>query len=127
MVISLLTYASLPSCFLSFAFTTIAFLINRFPSFNLQHLSPFEKLFHRLPDYKHLKVFGCSCFPLLKSYISNKLQPKTSKCIFLGYPLEYKRVFMLQCNMSNGKLFTFRHVIFYENSFPFSLPFSPYI
>lgn len=64
--------------------------INRLSSLNLQHMSSFELLFSRISDYKHLKVFGCACYSLLKPYKTHKLQPKTSKCVFVGYPLEYK-------------------------------------
>jgi hypothetical protein len=40
-----------------------------------------------------LWIFGCDCFPLLKPYNTNKLQPKTSTCIFLGYAGQYKGYF----------------------------------
>lgn len=35
------------------------FTINRLPTTILHSLSPFEKLFHKLPDYNFLRVFGC--------------------------------------------------------------------
>lgn len=96
---------------------TAVFLINRLPSLNLDNKSPFELLFQRVPDYKHLKSFGCVCYPLLKPYNSNKLQPKTSKFVFLGYPLDYKGY--LCYNMSSGKYIVSRHVVFVKHLFPF--------
>lgn len=78
MTICLLTYAAIPLKFWSYAFTTATFLINCLPSSYLKNKATFEKLFHCLPNYKHLKVFGCACVPLLKPYATNKLQPKTS-------------------------------------------------
>ena len=118
MSICLLIHTSLLNSFLSYAFFAAPFLIHRLPFSTLQDKSPFEKLFHRLLDYHHLKVFGCACFHLLKPYNSNKLQPKTSQCIFLWYPLEYKSY--LCFNMSSAKLFTSRHVIFNKSTFPYS-------
>uniref|UniRef100_A0A803NU16 Retroviral polymerase SH3-like domain-containing protein n=1 Tax=Cannabis sativa TaxID=3483 RepID=A0A803NU16_CANSA len=62
-----------------------AYLINRLPTFILQNVSPFEKLYKQKPDYNHLKVFGCSCFPFLTPYNTHKVAFRSSKCLFLGY------------------------------------------
>ena len=43
-------------------------------------------LFHTSPLSQSLKTFGCSYFPLPKPYTDHKLQPKSTQCIFLGYP-----------------------------------------
>ena len=58
----------------------------------LLHKSPSEFLFGSSPDLNHLRIFGCACFPLLRPYNHNKLQPKTSKCVFLGYGICYSRI-----------------------------------
>lgn len=44
-------------------------------------------LFKNHPSYTKLKSFGCLCFPWLKPYTSNKLQPRSERCVFLGYSL----------------------------------------
>lgn len=106
------TYASFPTKFLSFAFAIVVYLINRLPSQNLQNKTPFECLFNQPFDYKPLKKICYVCYRLLKQYNSHKLQPKNSQCIFLGYPLDYKGY--LCYNMTIGKFFISRHVIFDE-------------
>lgn len=58
------------TCSSSFTFTFLVgsfessiFLINRLPTPVLNKKNPLEVLFHKKPDYKFFKVFGCSCFP----------------------------------------------------------------
>ena len=69
----------------------VVYLINRLPSSSINQEAPYQKLFKRLPDYKFLKVFGCACYPLLRPYNQNKLQPRSEECLFLGYSLSHKR------------------------------------
>jgi hypothetical protein len=87
---TLLHTAKLPSKFWSYACLTVTYLINRMPTPVLLHKSPFEMLFGSSPELNHLRIFGCACFSLLRHYNHNKLQPKTSKCVFLGYGIKYK-------------------------------------
>uniref|UniRef100_A0A0V0H9U5 Putative ovule protein n=1 Tax=Solanum chacoense TaxID=4108 RepID=A0A0V0H9U5_SOLCH len=61
------------------------------PSTVLQHQSPHSILFpgqnpYRLP----LRVFGCTCFVHDLSTRNDKLQPKSIKCVFLGYTRHQK-------------------------------------
>lgn len=84
-------------------------------------MSPFQKLYNQLPDYNFPKVFGYSCFPLLRLYHQHKLDFYTQKCLFIGYsPLHngYK------CLDKSGKVIIARHVIFNESEFPYSELFS---
>jgi transposase InsO family protein len=85
--LSLLSHAHMPLRFWDDAFQTACYLINRFPTHVLQNKSPFEKLFHSIPDYFFLKTFGCACWPNLRPYYSHKLQPRYLQCVFLGYRL----------------------------------------
>ena len=39
----------------------------------------------RQPSYKHLKVFGCKAYSHIPKESRNKFDPKSKKCIFLGY------------------------------------------
>ena len=73
--LALLSHASVPLRFWEDAFQTACYLINRLPTPLIKNLSPFEKLFHTDPEYSFLKTFGCTCWPNLRPYNSNKLQP----------------------------------------------------
>jgi histone deacetylase 1/2 len=115
--ITLLHTAKLPSQFWSYACLTAAYLINRMPTPVLLHKSPFELLFGSSPELNHLRIFGCACFPLLRPYNHNKLQPKTSKCVFLGYSNKYKGY--LCFHVPTMRLYVSRHVIFDETQFPY--------
>ena len=66
--------------------TSVVYLINCLPSSSDQEV-PYQKLFNRILNYKFLKVFGCACYPLLRPYNQNKLQPRSQECFFLGYSL----------------------------------------
>lgn len=114
---ALLHHANLPSQLWSFAFTTAVYLINRMPKPIINMISPFEVLFKRKPDYNKLHSFGCLCFPWLKPYMQNKLQPRSKPCIFLGYSMSQHAYFCLE-PLSN-RIYVSRHVSFMENSFPY--------
>lgn len=62
------------------------YLINRFSSVMLNNISPFEKLYVLFPSYEHLKSFGCLCHAVSPSPCRNKLQPRSTSYVFLGYP-----------------------------------------
>lgn len=118
--ITLLQTAKLPNQFWFHACATASYLINRKPSASLNMQSPFQKLYNTVPEIKHLRVFGCACFPLLKPYNISKLQPKTTTCVFLGYVGQHKGFICL--DIAHGKIYVARHVLFDESTFPYSNP-----
>ncbi|RVW86355.1 Retrovirus-related Pol polyprotein from transposon RE1 [Vitis vinifera] len=56
----------------------------------LHFQSPIQALFHKLPNYHHLRVFGCLCFPSLRPYTQHKLCYRSTACVFLGYAPAHK-------------------------------------
>ncbi|XP_074365665.1 uncharacterized protein LOC141706743 [Apium graveolens] len=52
----------LPNPFWGDFILTAAHIINLLPVKLLQYKTPFELLYKKLPDYDHLKVFGCLCY-----------------------------------------------------------------
>lgn len=119
---TLLYEASLPSEFWSFACSHATYLINRLPTQENPHSSPYESLFQCPPDYTKLRVFGCLCYPWLRPYASHKLQPRSSPCIYLGFSVKY---YSHQCyDPQVSKLYLSRDVIFLEDKFPYKDMFS---
>jgi transposase InsO family protein len=114
--LALLSQSKLPMSYWSYAISTAAHLINKLPTPNLGNQSPWETLYHVSPDLTHLKTFGCECFPLLTPYTSHKLFPKTTPCVFIGYPLNTKGYYCL--NPTTNRIYTSRHVLFNETVFP---------
>ncbi|XP_024011200.1 uncharacterized protein LOC112086480 [Eutrema salsugineum] len=101
------------------SFFTANFLSNLLPTSALESsISPFEKLFGKKPDYTSLRVFGCACYPTLRDYSKNKFDPRSLRCIFLGYNDKYKGY---RCYLpTTGRVFISRHVIFDEHVYPFA-------
>ena len=121
--LTMLTHASMPKKYWSYAFTTATYLINRLPTPNLSMESPYQKLFGEAPNYSKLRVFGCLCFPWLRPYTAHKLEDRSTPCVFLGYSQTQSAYLCLQ--PTSGRLYISRHVKFDEGSFPFQRPASP--
>ena len=104
----------LPMPYWYYVVSTATHVINRLPTPNLSHKYPWETLFHTPPHLTHL--IGCQCFPLLTSYTTHKLHPKTTSCVFLGYPNNSKGY--LCFDPIAHRLYASRHVLFNESVFP---------
>nr|GEW43769.1 retrovirus-related Pol polyprotein from transposon TNT 1-94 [Tanacetum cinerariifolium] len=80
--------AGIPKILWADAVNTAAYLINRSPCVPLDFKLPEEMWQGKEVSLKHLKVFGCSAYSLLKDGDRDKLDSKTKKCIFIGYGSE---------------------------------------
>lgn len=86
--------------------------------------SSYEALHGSAPDYTSLRAFGCKCYPYLRPYMQDKLDPKSLFCVFLGYNEKYKGY---RCYYPpTGKVFISRHVLFDETHFPYSDVYSQF-
>ena len=94
---------------------TAAHLINLSPSTAIE-FKTFELVWtDKFPNYSRLKVFGCAAYA---HQTEGKLEPKSVKCVFLGYPDGVKG-YRLWLKENNGyKVIISRDVIFNENNMP---------
>jgi len=80
--LTLLFHANVPLKFWVDAFLTSVYLINRLPLSSIGKDTPYFKLFGKHPDYSGLRIFGCQCFPYLKTPGLHKFSRKTASCVF---------------------------------------------
>jgi len=118
MIHTLLAHSSVPPSFWYHALQMATYMLTILPRNNLSNHSPNQLLYHRDPSWTHLRVFGGLCYPLFPSTTINKLQTRSTPCVFLGYPLNHRGY---KCfDLSHRKIIIPRHVIFDETQFPFS-------
>ena len=70
MVRSMMSLTDLPLSFWGYALET----------------TPYELWFGKKPKLSFLKVWGCDAY--VKKLQAEKLEPKSEKCVFIGYPKE---------------------------------------
>jgi histone deacetylase 1/2 len=121
MGLTILSQASLPLTFWDHSFTQVVYLINKLPTSALtQFKSPHHALFKSQPDYTQIKVFGCLCFPHLRSYNKHKLQYRSSPCVYLGASPQHKGH---KCLDEQGSIYISKDVIYHESQFPYTSMF----
>lgn len=52
----------------------------------MQNSTPYELLFKEPPSFTHLKKFGCLTYATTITRHKDKLDPRATKCLFLGFP-----------------------------------------
>ncbi|KAL0745858.1 hypothetical protein Bca101_101627 [Brassica carinata] len=82
---SMMFQTNVPKRFWSDAVISACYLINRIPTRVLEDQSPFEVLNKVKPSLSHLRVFGSLCYVLIPGDMRNKLEPKSTKAMFVGY------------------------------------------
>ena len=85
MVRSMMSLISLPLSFWGYALETVGFTFNRAPSKSVE-TTPYELWFSSKPKLSFLKFWGCDAY--VKKFQPDKLEPKSEKCVFIGYPKE---------------------------------------
>ena len=114
---TMLIHAGVPLSFWPDALHTTTHLLNRRPCTSRSHTTPFFLLFGSEPDYSHLRVSGCQCFPSTIATVPHKLAPRSVACVFLGY-LDNTKGYRCY-EPTTRRILTSRHVIFDEHVFPF--------
>jgi transposase InsO family protein len=114
---TLLLQAHMPPKYWVEALNTATYLLNRRPSKTINFVTPYQILFNHAPNYSHLRIFGCLCYPNLLPQTPHKLAPRSCQCVFLGYSPEHKGYRCL--DLQTRKIIISRHVTFDEHHFPF--------
>jgi hypothetical protein len=107
----MLSNSSLRKQFWAEVINTACFITNRSPHSSLNMKTPEERWSGKPPDYNNLKIFGCPAY----AHVSNgKLDPRSVKCIFLGYSPGVKGYRLW--NPHTSKIIVSRNMIFDESS-----------
>ncbi|GKE60572.1 ribonuclease H-like domain-containing protein [Tanacetum coccineum] len=114
---TLLFQAHIPPSYWVEALNMAAHLLNILPSTAINNKIPFTKLYNQTPTYEHLRIFRCLCYPHVD--VAHKLEPRSTPCIFLGYPTNHRGYRCL--DLSSNKIIILRHVRFDEYNFPFEI------
>ncbi|KAK1414877.1 hypothetical protein QVD17_30638 [Tagetes erecta] len=83
MVRSMMARSTLPLSFWGFALLSAARILNMAPTKKVER-TPFEIWHGKVPSLSYLKVWGCEAY--VKIPTPNKLEVRSTKCIFVGYP-----------------------------------------
>ena len=86
--------------------------VKRAPSKSVE-TTPYELWFGKKPKLSFLKVWGCDAY--VKKLQPDKLEPKSEKCVFIGYPKEI--VGYTFYHRSEGKIFVAKNGSFLEKKY----------
>jgi len=114
---SLYFQSNIPLAYWPECVSTAAFLINRTPTPNLEHKSPYEVLYKKLPDYNSLRVFCCLCYASTHQHERHKFTERATSCVFIGYESGFKGYKIL--DLESNTVSVTRNVVFHETIFPF--------
>ncbi|KAK9036819.1 hypothetical protein V6N11_021746 [Hibiscus sabdariffa] len=110
MVRSMMSHTDLPTSFWGYSLETTTFTLNRVSSKSVQK-TPHEMWTGKRPNMSFMKIWGCKAY--VKHQMSTKLEPKSEKCTFVGYPKETKGYYFYKEN----KVFVARTGVFLEKEF----------
>ena len=109
MVRSMMSLTDFPLLFWGYALGTTAFTLNMAPSKSVE-TTPYEQWFGKKPKLSFHKVWGCDTY--VKKLQLDMLEPKSEKCVFIGYPKEI--IGYSFYHRSEGKIFVAKNESFLE-------------
>ena len=112
MVRSVMSLTNLPLSYRGYDLEAATFTLNRAPSKSVE-TTPYELWFGKKPKLSFLKFWGCDGY--VKKLQPDKLEPKSEKCVFIGYPKETIRYTFY--HRSEGKTFVAKNGSFLRISF----------
>ncbi|GKA95763.1 retrotransposon protein, putative, ty1-copia subclass [Tanacetum coccineum] len=114
MVRSMMSQTTLTKSILDYALESVARILNMVPTKKVEK-SPYEVWYEQAPKLSYVKVWGCEAL-VKRDTITKpaKLEPRSIKCIFLGYPKETMGYSFYY--PPENKVFIARNAEFFENS-----------
>ena len=112
MVRSMMSYTDLPISFWGYALQTAIYLLNKVPSKSVP-LTPYEMWHGKKPSLNHIKIWGCPAY--VKILEAGKLEARSSKCLFVGYPKNSLGYYFYQ--PEEQKVFVSRYATFLERDY----------
>ena len=112
MIRSMMSPTDLPFTYWGYALEIAAFTLNRVPSKAVEK-TPYEMWTGKRPSLSFLKIWGCEAY--VKCQVSNKMEPKSDKCPFVGYPKETEGYYFY--NPIENKVFVAQNGVFLEREF----------
>lgn len=107
--------SNIPKSFWGEAVMIVCYLINLTPSTTLNGDTPYEKWYGKCADYSTLRTFGCAAY---SHQNEGKLEPRSRKCVFLGYPEGVKGYRLCDRSQKGVKIIVSRNVTFNETEMP---------
>ena len=103
----------LPVTFWDEACNTVVYILNRSYTKAMKEMTSLQAFSDKKPlATTHFRIFGCECFVHVPDAHKTKWDPKSSKCIFLGYSEEAKGYRLY--NTATKKVIVSRDVVFSE-------------
>ena len=116
-ITTMLATAKLPPSSWPWAANTLIHTINRLPSSVINFRTPFELWNGEVPSLAMLRTWGCEALVhLQKDQQKKPFGAHARKCVFVGYPADYKGWLFL--DLATGKEIVSDSAIFYEDRFP---------
>jgi len=82
---AMLGAAGLDKSFWAEAVNTACYVVNRAPSTAIELKTPMQRWTGKPVDYSNLHIFGSPVYVMYNTQETTKLDPKSRKCLFLGY------------------------------------------
>ena len=112
MVRSKMSQTDLPVSFWGHALETVAFILNQAPTKAVE-TTPYEVWSGKRPKLSFMKIWGCEAY--VKCLMADNLEPRSDKCIFVGYPKETFGYYFYKPD--ENKVFVARNGVFLEKEF----------
>ena len=109
MVRSMIDFASLPTSFWGYTLESACYILNKILS-KFVSKTPHKMWTGYKPALCYLRVWGCPAY--VKYLKTDKLKPRSDKCLFIGYPKEIKGYYFYLAD--EQKVFISNKTVFLE-------------